>query len=407
LEAGDADDAPECSRDSSRKNASGHQRSRKDKTASESYMLLGDDSSLAMDREQQQDCSTEREGNTGGCSSTRGASPARAPLLQSDHDTHGEDPDVTNQNTTILMQGQEPSAAAEVVHVHLASPRGEDLQHEPASVTEAHADEPGPVLRTGMAEQLSMWSRSVRSLGLSADIEPVQAEQDTTIEMRDLSQQLQEPAQDFQSGRGSAERRCFICLTDGDRGDPLVSCCTTCYGCTHITCWREWRTNQRMTALRSRLLGLHMQTNHLLRCTICKSGTAVVPGEEDGLEWMNELLCGSENGGDDSLPRTLPNTAQNEADVDPEDMLLEGLSDTRVRTVLLVHVLIMIFIMMLACAFMAVKRFYAGDIIICCIIALYELCVFQIVVIVLVRRRHALTQAFSGQARATNDEIVV
>merc|ERR1719487_208 len=87
------------------------------------------------------------------------------------------------------------------------------------------------------------------------------------------------------------DRQCFICLQD-EESEELVKCCTTCYARTHVRCWREWRNNQRITALRSRLLGLRMQTNHLLRCTICKSGTAVVAGEEDGLEWMNELLCG-------------------------------------------------------------------------------------------------------------------
>ena len=76
---------------------------------------------------------------------------------------------------------------------------------------------------------------------------------------------------------------------------------------THRRCWREWRNNQHRTALRSHLLGLlgteewvrepfeqsknsaracslvgrlRIQTNHMLRCTICKSGTAMVEGEE-------------------------------------------------------------------------------------------------------------------------------
>merc|ERR1719487_382727 len=131
------------------------------------------------------------------------------------------------------------------------------------------------------------------------------------------------------------DRQCFICLQD-EENEELVKCCSTCFARTHVRCWRDWRNNQRITALRSRLLGLRVQTNHLLLCTICKSGTAVVTGEEDGLEWMNELLCGggeqgqSEDAGGANLGR-LANAAtgrQNDSDEDG-DTQLEDLVDMK------------------------------------------------------------------------------
>lgn len=81
------------------------------------------------------------------------------------------------------------------------------------------------------------------------------------------------------------DRRCFICLMEDDADAPLVRCCSTCYAQTHRRCWREWRNNQRLTALRSRLLGLRMQTNHLLR--LCVRGS-----DQVGLCVENESWSG-------------------------------------------------------------------------------------------------------------------
>eukprot|EP00401_Gymnodinium_catenatum_P018085 CAMPEP_0117588930 /NCGR_PEP_ID=MMETSP0784-20121206/70123_1 /TAXON_ID=39447 /ORGANISM="" /LENGTH=264 /DNA_ID=CAMNT_0005390341 /DNA_START=15 /DNA_END=809 /DNA_ORIENTATION=+ len=200
----------------------------------------------------------------------------------------------------------------------------------------------------------------------------------------------------------AGDRHCFICLQDDDKDNPLIRCCTTCYARTHIRCWREWRNNQRITALRSRLLGLRTQTNHLLRCTICKSGTAVVSGEEDGLEWMNELLCGGEAGGGEGDARTVQLTGLGRrTDSDEEhDTHLEELVNIGSRScgALAVYLLVLIAVLFVACTLIAMQRFYAGDVVLCCVIALYELSVLQIVVLAVARRRGAMVAAAGEDA---------
>jgi len=194
---------------------------------------------------------------------------------------------------------------------------------------------------------------------------------------------------------------------DEDDANTLTRCCTTCYTSVHVRCWREWRNNQRITALRSRLLGLRMQTNHLLRCTICKSGTALVEGEEDGLEWMNELLCGGgeppqgDDGGAVAGVRlgALANAATGRANDSDEDgdTQLEDLVDMKTCLALVVYLAVLIIVLVIACILIVMQRFYAGDVILCCIIALYELSVLQIVALAVARRRFSL----AGNAAAT------
>jgi len=180
-------------------------------------------------------------------------------------------------------------------------------------------------------------------------------------------------------GAGSPDRHCFICLQDEDEENPLTPCCTTCFARVHVRCWREWRNNQRITALRSRLLGLRMQTNHLLRCTICKSGTALVAGEEDGLEWMNELLCGGEVGRTEGAPPQTGGPMRRDESDEDNDAQFEELVDMKTCLALVVYLGVLILVLLIACLLIVMQRFYAGDVILCCIIALYELSVLQIV----------------------------
>lgn len=201
-------------------------------------------------------------------------------------------------------------------------------------------------------------------------------------------------------GDAEEERHCFICLGDADKDTgPLVSCCSTCYACTHMRCWRDWRNNQRLTALRSRLLGLRMQTNHLLRCSICKSGTAVIAGEEDGLQWMNDLLCGNgESQGTDALAERLA-ASMNRGDSDEDnDAQLEDLVDMRTCVALMVYVVVLVVVLLVACMLIVAQRFYAGDVVLCCIIALYELSVLQIVALAVARRRSSAVAAAAAAA---------
>eukprot|EP00434_Breviolum_minutum_P041327 symbB.v1.2.036765.t1/scaffold5262.1/size29222/2 len=187
------------------------------------------------------------------------------------------------------------------------------------------------------------------------------------------------------------DRQCFICLQEGEKDNPLVSCCSTCYACTHRRCWREWRNNQHRTALRSHLLGLRMQTNHMLRCTICKSGTAMVEGEENGLSWMNELMCGGEPSENSLLGRLVAlGNRREDSDEDPEAQL-EDLIDTRTCVALVIYLGLLIVAIIIACLLIVTQGFWAGDVVLCCIIALYELSVLQLVMLAILRRRDIAT----------------
>mmetsp|Transcript_116517 Transcript_116517/g.323937 ORF Transcript_116517/g.323937 Transcript_116517/m.323937 type:complete len:293 (-) Transcript_116517:197-1075(-) len=203
------------------------------------------------------------------------------------------------------------------------------------------------------------------------------------------------------------DRRCFICLMDGDADAPLMRCCSTCYAQTHRRCWREWRNNQRLTALRSRLLGLRMQTDHLLRCTICKSGTAMLEGEEGALQWMNSLLCGgSEAAGGvmDSIGPLLGAPARRESS--DEDAQLEDLIDMRTCMALVAYLGVLVLVLLVACVLIVTQRYYAGDVVLCCIIALYELSILQIVALAVARRRGAtLATLESGAGSSETRDI--
>mmetsp|Transcript_192 Transcript_192/g.461 ORF Transcript_192/g.461 Transcript_192/m.461 type:complete len:357 (+) Transcript_192:37-1107(+) len=200
--------------------------------------------------------------------------------------------------------------------------------------------------------------------------------------------------------RQGDDRNCFICLQDGDKDNPLVSCCSTCYARTHRRCWREWRNNQHRSALRSHLLGLRMQTNHMLRCTICKSGTAMVEGEENGLSWMNELMCGGEPSENSLLGRLIAlGNRRDDSDEDPEAQL-EDLIDTRTCVALVIYLGVLIVAIVVSCVLIVTRGFWAGDVVLCCIIALYELSVLQLVLLAILRRRDTTLAATATRPSA-------
>ncbi|CAJ1447601.1 unnamed protein product [Effrenium voratum] len=230
------------------------------------------------------------------------------------------------------------------------------------------------------------------------------------IEMQsmDLEDQSREPLPVVSAGssnpaRQGDDRNCFICLQDSDKDNPLVSCCSTCYARTHRRCWREWRNNQHRTALRSHLLGLRMQTSHMLRCTICKSGTALVEGEENGLSWMNELMCGGEPSENSLLGRLVAlGNRREDSDEDPEAQL-EDLIDTRTCVALVIYLGVLSIAIVVACVLIVTQGFWAGDVVLCCIIALYQLSVLQLVLLAILRRRDtALGVSRQPPAEETN-----
>jgi len=213
------------------------------------------------------------------------------------------------------------------------------------------------------------------------------------IEMRSLGlpllreQDARAPADSTAlSSISDLERQCFICLQEADKENPLTRCCSTCYASTHVQCWYDWRLNQRITTLRAQLLGQRARTDHFLRCSICKSGTAVLAGEESTLGWMNDFLCGSGNPGSSGPAGSL---GQGESDDDEltSDLQMEDIVDKRTCLAILIYIGVLILIVFLTCAILVSRRFYAGDVILCCIITLYQLSVLQVVSLAVARRR--------------------
>mmetsp|Transcript_293 Transcript_293/g.999 ORF Transcript_293/g.999 Transcript_293/m.999 type:complete len:441 (+) Transcript_293:92-1414(+) len=195
--------------------------------------------------------------------------------------------------------------------------------------------------------------------------------------------------------REGSDRHCFMCLGEDEPDNQLYPCCTTCYARVHIKCWKEWRHNQRITALRSRLLGLRMQSNNLLRCTICKSGTAVVTGEEGGLEWMNDMLCAGTDGNarEVAVGGLAAALARREESDGEGDGFPEELADTKTCVALVVYLSILVVVLLTTCVLIFMHQFYAYDVVLCCIMALYELSILQLVGLAIIRRRSAMVAA--------------
>ncbi|SBS91254.1 conserved Plasmodium protein, unknown function [Plasmodium malariae] len=105
-----------------------------------------------------------------------------------------------------------------------------------------------------------------------------------------------------------AELFCFICLEKKLENSLLLSCCSLCTACVHKKCWFSWRKTQKLSSLRSKLLGLN-KLDPLL-CTICKTGTAKIEEERD----FNWLVNNNSNKEflQDELLRTIASILNNE-----------------------------------------------------------------------------------------------
>lgn len=95
----------------------------------------------------------------------------------------------------------------------------------------------------------------------------------------------------------------------------------------------------------------------------------------------------------------------NDSDEDG-DTQLEDLVDLKTCLALVVYLGVLILVLIIACVLIVMQRFYAGDVILCCIIALYELSVLQIVAVAVARRRSTLlgTAAAAAAAAAAREE---
>eukprot|EP00920_Eleutheroschizon_duboscqi_P042081 GHVT01100801.1.p1 GENE.GHVT01100801.1~~GHVT01100801.1.p1 ORF type:complete len:430 (-),score=25.71 GHVT01100801.1:345-1634(-) len=177
-------------------------------------------------------------------------------------------------------------------------------------------------------------------------------------------------------------RSCFICL-DGSgtcRKRHLLSCCSQCYAVVHKGCWQDWRLNQRFATIRARLLG--QNPPNPLSCTICKTGTARVYGEEDGMRWampddpVQERL-------QDQLLQTIALMLNDDEDDEDEPPMCTGLITCLNLVVLFVGTFVNI---MLIC----LSTYYPSDVVLLSLFLLYEFFVVELIILAIWQRRIAL-----------------
>jgi hypothetical protein len=129
----------------------------------------------------------------------------------------------------------------------------------------------------------------------------------------------------------------------------------------------------------------------------------MVAGEEDGLEWMNDLLSGGDHG---EAVAGAPGGPQGgagqrgveDSDEDDGDGQLEDLIDMRTCIALTSYLAVLVGVLMVAIGLIVMGWFYAGDVVLCSIISLYELSVLLIVSLALVRRRSSMLAMASAAA---------
>lgn len=172
---------------------------------------------------------------------------------------------------------------------------------------------------------------------------------------------------------GDLERTCFICLADDENSDAgLVRCCTQCYTQVHAKCWKDWRNNQRITILRSHLLGLRVPRNQLL-CSICKTGQAKVPEEDTSeLEWLDR---------------------HNDDDSQSEDMdELSQFVDSKMCTsrLLFMNAVLLVIVLIVSILAVTLGHYYTGDIVLFSFIGVYEVGIFEILALMVFRRRQQM-----------------
>ncbi|CDU20907.1 hypothetical protein YYC_01708 [Plasmodium yoelii 17X] len=86
---------------------------------------------------------------------------------------------------------------------------------------------------------------------------------------------------------------CFICLEKNLKDFDLYPCCSLCSAVVHKKCWYKLRKTQKLSSLRSKLLGLNKLDPIL--CTICKTGVAKIEEEEgDDFKWAQDCNSNKE-----------------------------------------------------------------------------------------------------------------
>lgn len=102
---------------------------------------------------------------------------------------------------------------------------------------------------------------------------------------------------------------------------------------------------------------------------------------------MNEVAGSSSGSSRDNLASLAALPVPSD---DPDDLSqLEDFVDTKTCVALLVYCVTVVVVMIVACGLIISGRFYAGDVVLCTVIALYELSILQVVALTVARRRGA------------------
>jgi len=169
-----------------------------------------------------------------------------------------------------------------------------------------------------------------------------------------------------------SERACFICLEDD--GD-LVSCCSQCYGVTHVRCWRECRSSQRTNAIRTRMTGGSSNVRDPFLCSICKTGRARVQGETVTREWMEVVLSAvlarstTRRGSDDNSQIDMV-----------EDIDEEGSQFCCTRRCVLINLVIISGVISISVTLISDEVFSGSAVLLCTLFLLMQFLVVQITV---------------------------
>ncbi|SCN63529.1 conserved Plasmodium protein, unknown function [Plasmodium chabaudi adami] len=165
---------------------------------------------------------------------------------------------------------------------------------------------------------------------------------------------------------------CFICLEKNLKDFVLYPCCSLCSAVVHKKCWYKLRKTQKLSSLRSKLLGLNKLDPIL--CSICKTGVAKIEEEEgDDFKWAQDCNSNKEYLQDELL-RTIYSVLNNGVDNHNNNSVLHS---RYIFVFNLVFLIILITLIVLLILFFKVPIPYAFLI---GLLVLYEVIVIQIVI---------------------------
>ncbi|CAD7943438.1 unnamed protein product [Amoebophrya sp. A25] len=179
-----------------------------------------------------------------------------------------------------------------------------------------------------------------------------------------------------------SEGACFLCLEGDLRGDPLAKCCTRCNALTHQRCWHEYRYNQRVASLRSRMLRESLPRSQMV-CSICKTGEAKLAREDAG-QLRSWMFLSDERDRQQELP---------DFNDESQDLVDVGASICNFKLVLCNLLLLVVCGTITALIFAHSRNGYSGDYLMTSVVVAYESILVQVVALFVYTRRRERLQA--------------